>query len=296
MAEDEWFFPDEEGPPGEEPPPGGAASSGDGPACHQGEITELYRFVRGAAQWRYAAASREVVADVDGAGPRTYLPAAITRGPLGLGPEAGRRTLELRCPPDLDVVRPFRGAPQPQPMGVSVHRRRERGGDWVLLWTGRVLQVVFEEGVARIRCEPASVSLRRTGLRRLYTRRCPQVLYGPECGVVPVAEAYVVREVDGRVIGLEGASAPEGRFAGGYLERADGTRHMIEKSEPAFSPVVSTRVTLAYPAPLALGEAVSLYAGCDRTLQTCRDRFANTDNFGGFPWIPRKNPFSENAY
>ncbi|HID49348.1 MAG TPA: phage tail protein, partial [Chromatiales bacterium] len=245
---------------------------------------------RGASAWHYTSASREVVANVDGNGDRTYRPAAISRGSLGLGPEAGRRSIDLRCPRDLDLAREYRGAPQPQPMGVSIYRRFGGDWDWALVWTGRVLQVVFGEREARIRCEPASISLKRLGLRRLYSRLCPHVLYGAECRAMPVAEPFTVSQVDGRSVRFEGAGFPPDRFAGGYLERADGTRHMIEGNDDMGG------LTLIYPAPLLPGETVSLHAGCDHTLQTCQSRFGNADNFGGFPWIPRKNPFNESAY
>jgi hypothetical protein len=33
-------------------------------------------------------------------------------------------------------------------------------------------------------------------------------------------------------------------------------------------------------------------AGCDRTFATCQSKFGNSLNFGGFPWIPVKNPFA----
>ncbi|WP_369602618.1 DUF2163 domain-containing protein [Hahella sp. SMD15-11] len=272
-------------------PPGGEIPSGPGFNCYTDDVTELYRFTRGNTAWYYTSASREVVANVDWNGDRTYQPAAISRGALGLGPEAGRRAIDLRCPRDLDLVREYRGAPQPQPMGVSIYRRFGSDWSWALVWTGRVLQVIFEEREARIRCEPASISLKRLGLRRLYARRCPHVLYGAECRATPVAESFTVSQVDGRFVWFEGASFPPDRFAGGYLERADGTRHMIEHSD-----YYGSGITLIYPAPLQVGETVSFYAGCDHTLQTCQSRFGNADNFGGFPWIPRKNPFNESAY
>ena len=37
--------------------------------------------------------------------------------------------------------------------------------------------------------------------------------------------------------------------------------------------------------------AVTLHPGCDRTLATCKGRFANQINYGGFPWIPGQNPY-----
>ena len=52
-------------------------------------------------------------------------------------------------------------------------------------------------------------------------------------------------------------------------------------------------LTLATPLlePLPPGARVSLYAGCDKGLNTCKDKFANFNRYGGFPFIPIKNPF-----
>jgi hypothetical protein len=41
---------------------------------------------------------------------------------------------------------------------------------------------------------------------------------------------------------------------------------------------------------------VTLYPGCDHTLGAAGcAKFANTDNFGGTPFIPNKNPFGGTA-
>jgi uncharacterized phage protein (TIGR02218 family) len=40
------------------------------------------------------------------------------------------------------------------------------------------------------------------------------------------------------------------------------------------------------PEPIAIGDAFTVTAGCDKSFATCRARFANTDNFRGFPQIP----------
>jgi uncharacterized phage protein (TIGR02218 family) len=42
----------------------------------------------------------------------------------------------------------------------------------------------------------------------------------------------------------------------------------------------------AMPEPVASGDTFIVTAGCDKTLATCRDRFANSENFRGFPHIP----------
>ena len=38
--------------------------------------------------------------------------------------------------------------------------------------------------------------------------------------------------------------------------------------------------------PVAVGDSFTITAGCGKSFATCRDRFANTDHFPGFPPIP----------
>jgi hypothetical protein len=37
-------------------------------------------------------------------------------------------------------------------------------------------------------------------------------------------------------------------------------------------------------------------AGCDHSVSTCAARFGNLANYGGFPFIPTKNPFSTGVF
>lgn len=43
---------------------------------------------------------------------------------------------------------------------------------------------------------------------------------------------------------------------------------------------------LPMPHPVQVGDTYTAVAGCDKSLQTCRDRFFNLDNFRGSPYIP----------
>ena len=38
--------------------------------------------------------------------------------------------------------------------------------------------------------------------------------------------------------------------------------------------------------PIALGDAYSVTAGCDKRFATCHARFGNGENYGGFPYLP----------
>lgn len=42
----------------------------------------------------------------------------------------------------------------------------------------------------------------------------------------------------------------------------------------------------AMPNPIAVGDAYSVYAGCDKLLATCIAKFSNVANFRGFPHVP----------
>jgi hypothetical protein len=57
--------------------------------------------------------------------------------------------------------------------------------------------------------------------------------------------------------------------------------------------VDNTKVTiLSAINGLKAGDIVEVYAGCARDLDTCLNKFNNTINFGGFPYIPLNNPFT----
>lgn len=43
---------------------------------------------------------------------------------------------------------------------------------------------------------------------------------------------------------------------------------------------------LRWPFDVNVGDVFTFYPGCDKTLETCRDRFGNSINFQGFPHVP----------
>jgi uncharacterized phage protein (TIGR02218 family) len=74
-------------------------------------------------------------------------------------------------------------------------------------------------------------------------------------------------------------------LTGGYL-RVAGVPRMITNHS-------GDTITLSAVLPgLAVGASFEAFAGCDRTFSTCQSKFGNSLNFGGFPWIPVKNPFA----
>ena len=87
--------------------------------------------------------------------------------------------------------------------------------------------------------------------------------------------------------GLDGFA--DGHFSAGRLSWSGGANAslLIEVKEHRLV-AGHARLMLwqAMPEPIAAGDTFTVTAGCDKTFATCRARFANTDNFRGFPQIP----------
>ncbi|AJY68806.1 tail protein [Geobacter sulfurreducens] len=253
---------------------------------------ELYAFASSSAQ--FYLTPHEFDVELDG---NLYKSLALERNELALGAEAAKSALDLKLPPNCDLVRHLLAnslTGDTTSITLRIGRRDSWGDYWWISgtrWMGRVLGVEVADDVARVRCESAQVSLKRIGLRRLYSRKCSHVLYSAACGASPISGSAIVTQVYGRNVEFEGGipGSVSGGLAGGWLQTPEGARHMIV-SEGWSS------VELLYPAAIEPGVLVSLTVGCDHSTATCQSRFNNLDNYGGFPAIPIKNPFSTGVF
>lgn len=74
-------------------------------------------------------------------------------------------------------------------------------------------------------------------------------------------------------------------FQGGKITWTTGLNTGLSMEVQAFA---AGQFILSIPMPydVAIGDEYSVYRGCDKTLATCTDVFANVINFRGFPYIP----------
>lgn len=252
-----------------------------------GRPIELFEFARDYQTWRYTSADREVTADSI-----TYLPRAISRSAIDVSAEKARAGITITAPRDLEVADLYRVVPPSMAITLAVRQVHEGDGEVVTLWTGRISTVEFLGPAAQITCEPSFTALRRIGLRRMYQRQCPHVLYGSACGVNRTSYRAdgLVESISGATVNVAAAALQvAGFYAGGYIEWeiASGIfeRRFITDHSGAALTLSSS------PFGLAGGTAVRLYPGCDHLLATCNAKFNNAANYGGFPFIPLKNPF-----
>lgn len=111
-------------------------------------------------------------------------------------------------------------------------------------------------------------------------------------------EAIVIAVASNREFSIDyGGDAPEALFTGGLCKFLDqgspspkNAGLNTEIKQYSVSPIT---VTLFQPMPfdIAIGDAVTIAAGCDKTLAVCRDSFDNIDNFRGEPHVPGNDLF-----
>ncbi|MCQ0989600.1 DUF2163 domain-containing protein [Jiella marina] len=130
---------------------------------------------------------------------------------------------------------------------------------------------------------------------RLYRRRCDAVLGDTRCGFdlspAPYTVECVVSSADGQTIETATplGAAPDCYFFGRAVildGKAAGLGADIASA--AATGAGTVRLILAEPvvAEIEAGDRFRLVQGCDKRFSTCRDRFANRQNFRGFPHIP----------
>lgn len=271
-------------------------------SVQSGAPVELYDFVQDVVEWHYTSA--ELLALTVGG--TAYTSASIERDEIASTAEKARNTLKLTVPRNFAVAELFRVAPPSEVITVTV-RRIHRADvsaspqDLVVMWVGRVLTCEFAGAKATLICEPITVSLARTGLRRVYQVTCPHVLYGEGCTLdkADFDHGTTVLALDGNDLTV--ATVASGvSYAGGFVTwvNDDGiTERRFIETTTAYtygSPTVTSAVlTLMQPfVGLSVSDAVTIYPGCDHTLDTCDTVFGNAENYGGQPYFPEKNPFA----
>lgn len=164
-----------------------------------------------------------------------------------------------------------------------------------------VLLSTRELGEVRSAGPAFSVELRSLAARldqpqgRLYSRRCDADLGSARCGVnitdapfrLTATVVELIDEMTLSVSGLESQSA--GWFSGGHIVFSTGVLAGVMADVSAHSiETAAARLALWSPLPRVPlpGDQLEVIAGCDKRFETCAEKFANTLNFQGFPFLP----------
>jgi len=221
-----------------------------------------------------------------------YLPTAIGRGSVTSKAELSKASMEVRIALDHPLAQALLTSWAESITSLTIFSKRSAATS--VIWKGRLTTTVPEDDHLKLVFESIYTSMRRPGLRAKFQKACRHALYGRGCGVLPAdfAEAATVSAISGvTVTSAAAAGFADGYFAGGMLASPDGTFSYV--SAHVGSALTMNRISgnlAAAWASTGAGLAVTLYPGCDKSYSTCENKFSNDDNYGGFDYIPTKNP------
>lgn len=257
-------------------------------SLQDGRPIELYIFTINGVEYLYTSADQDVTLNS-----KTYISDfPISRSALEHTVEAPRASIQIKTSRDLPVVGKFAIAPPSEVVAVTILRMHFGDTEAIVLWMGRVLNVTWSTAEAEIRCESVFSSLKRVGLRRMYQKSCPHVLYSTACGVnrASFGTAATITAISGLTLTIPAAAnAANGYYLGGYIELTLPTGEVERRAVKSHT---GSAVEITFPINgLVAGNAATIYPGCPHTTSVCSSRFNNLLNYGGFPHIPQKNPF-----
>lgn len=262
---------------------------------------EIYRWVNGDTVWTQTSADAEITH-----GGETYDPVPIGRSDIDQTQEMARNNITVNTARSNPVA--LLHLTEFPETTTTLTISRYDAGDVTVLWKGRIASAESNGNEITVACEPIFTSLTRYGLRARYQRSCRHALYRRGCNVNGSNEQED-HGVDGGAASTDGRSVEvavaaeraNGRYTGGMLRFDDtyrlitrhaGTTLTMQQSIGALDEAVdSAGWDKAWGQHWDGLVAVRIYPGCKHNMVDCGDEFDNLDNYGGFPWVPGKNPF-----
>lgn len=231
-----------------------------------------------------------------------YTYASVDHGNVKQTPQVEKQTLTLVFSINNTVARKF--VQQPNPISAVltvfevdlVNAFNPNNPPKKVVWTGTISSAVIKGERIELVSLNLFGSLKQSGNRARYNRLCRHALYGEGCGVpfdTPANRKFGdLLSVQGALVVVKMFGNYTDKFFTGGLLRQDNDLYFVLAE--TLIEVDGNRDTIGFTLDRPLRSAttsLNLFPGCDRTQTTCHFRFNNLDNFGGFPYIPQRNPF-----
>ena len=257
-----------------------------------GNILELYEFRFGTETTRLTSYNRNILF-----GGVTWLATQISRSDVQNSTEQAINEIKIELPLTNEIAsRYIRNVPG-RVGSVQIFRAHvdDPIEETILLFDGFISQASFDAAlVATLSCSPSTSVFKRSGPRFNYQSLCNHILYDSRCKILEVAFQFTGTVIveSGREITVDGliAAEPEADWAvSGFVRSPAGSTDDARLVLAQSGDVLTLLNNFAEP---AIGLSVDVFAGCDHSLAICESKFANVINYGGFPFVPIKNPFN----
>lgn len=257
-----------------------------------GRPIELLRVTYLTNNWYFTTSEDSVTYDG-----HVYVPCPISHGSIALTGDVAKSQLTISVPQDSPVGELFRVQPPTGVVGCTLMSKHEGDSEAKVIWKGRIVNAEWSQPWLNLTSESVFSSLKRTGLRRKFATQCQLALYETGRGQCNANKNdhkvdYVVTAITGLTVTCSAATGkPVDFFAGGKVEWTHATNGYLEVHMVKSSDGSGNLVLVSQPLGLAVGATISTYPGCDHLPGTCNSKFNNSLNYGGMPYIPKKNPF-----
>ncbi len=125
--------------------------------------------------------------------------------------------------------------------------------------------------------------------RRLWQPSCQHVLYDAGCTLLKSAFTVSGAVLSGSTVSLVKTNLTQidRYFELGQITFTSGADDGIERTVKSYANTNGlVGVTPPLPAIPSAGDSFTIYPGCDKTQQTCTNKFANLAHFDGAPYVP----------
>lgn len=249
---------------------------------------ELYEFTFGSDVWRYVSSDVDYVHPFTGT---TFIAEPVSRGHLQQSEEDTSMTVEITLSSLNPVADFFRTPylPGRQVWLVVYGAHRGSGATPAVKFRGQVGGVSFDGVTAKLSCIPLSRAINRNVPIQLVQKLCTNTLYDARCLADPAtfSVAKIITAISGLTFTLNSATGhPVGFYSGGFLEGGGHPPATIHDD-------LSTSLKMLYNPGYTPGDAVTIYAGCDKKIGTCATKFNNVPHFQAFPFMPLLDPFND---
>jgi len=223
-----------------------------------------------------------------------YVPEAIQRGKIQNEADKSTAQLDITVPVSNPFVKLFIGIPPGERAKVKIfqYHRTDVSEELVTIFDGVVAQVGFiKKGkVSKILCKPITSVGSRQMPKSTFQGLCNRNLYDDRCQLLETdwEEFGTIVSSSGRdatVSGITNIGGGSDYWEAGFVEFGNERRLVNVQTTDVLTLNIEFKED-------PTGAAARFVPGCKLTrISACRGKFGNEINYGGFPYVPLKNPF-----
>lgn len=225
----------------------------------------------------------------------TYITTPLVHSKIPISVSTNRANVNIELPASNTVARSLLGdlGIVDTELRILQGFRDDPAQEFVTMFVGRVANIEPTKTRIRMTIENEMTTLNRKAIPAVMQRPCRHVVYHGACGLTLASfqSAATATAYDGSVVTSADAAGQANDYYSGGVLTFNGTPQMVVKHKGNKLTMLGVVPGLEESIATNGNAAIMLAPGCDLTRQTCKARFNNLDNYGGFPWMG-DNPFS----